>query len=95
MVGYHISSVITLFHSERPKLYANFFSYNPIARRKAKIVYNFALQNAIGLSFNVMGYRLSLQGSYVSGKCQGNLKVFKVRKLSGNFIIWQGKLNFC
>ena len=44
--------------------------------------------------FNVkyMGYG---QGSYASGKCQGNLKVFKVRELSGNFIICQGKLNFC
>ena len=35
------------------------------------------------------------QGSYASGKCQGNLKFFKVRELSGNFIICQGKLNFC
>ena len=34
-------------------------------------------------------------GSYVSGKCQGNLKFFKVRELSGNFIICQEKLNFC
>ena len=30
----------------------------------------------------------------MSGKCQGNLKFFKVRELSGNFIICQGKLNF-
>ena len=30
------------------------------------------------------------QGSYASGKCQGNLKFFKVRELSGNFIICQG-----
>ena len=36
-----------------------------------------------------------LQGSYASGKCQGNLKFFKVRELSGNFIICQGKMNFC
>ena len=35
------------------------------------------------------------RGSYASGKCQGNLKFFKVRELSGNFIICQGKLNFC
>ena len=35
------------------------------------------------------------QGSYASGKCRGNLKFFKVRELSGNFIICQGKLNFC
>ena len=35
-----------------------------------------------------------LQGTYASGKCQGNLKIFKVRELSGNFIICQGKLNF-
>ena len=26
---------------------------------------------------------------------QGNLKFFKVRELSGNFIICQGKMNFC
>ena len=36
-----------------------------------------------------------VQGSYASGKCQGNLKFFKVRELSGNFMICQGKLNFC
>ena len=36
-----------------------------------------------------------VQGSYASGKCQGNLKFFKIRELSGNFIISQGKLNFC
>ena len=36
-----------------------------------------------------------LQGTYALGKCQGNLKFFKVRELSGNFIICQGKLNFC
>ena len=35
------------------------------------------------------------QGSYASGKCQGNLKFFKVRELSGKFIICQGKLNVC
>ena len=40
-------------------------------------------------------YRIIRQGSYASGKCQGNLKFFKVRELSGNFIICQGKLNFC
>ena len=39
--------------------------------------------------------RKSGQGSYASGKCQGNLKFFKVRELSGNFIICPGKLNFC
>ena len=27
-----------------------------------------------------------IQGSYASGKCQGNLKFFKVRELSGNFM---------
>ena len=37
----------------------------------------------------------TVQGSYASGKCQGNFKFFKVRELSGNFIICQGKLNFC
>ena len=34
-----------------------------------------------------------LQGSYASGKCQGNLKFFKVRELSGNFMLCQGKMN--
>ena len=33
------------------------------------------------------------QGSYVSGKCQGNLNFFKVRELSGNFSVCQGKLD--
>ena len=28
-----------------------------------------------------------LQGSYASGKCQGNLIFFKVRELSGNFML--------
>ena len=36
-----------------------------------------------------------LQGSYASGKCQGNLNFFKVRELSGNFMLCQGKMNFC
>ena len=36
-----------------------------------------------------------LQGSYASGKCQGNLKFFKVRELSGNFMLFQGKMNVC
>ena len=35
----------------------------------------------------------SLQGSYASGKCQGNLNFFKVRELSGNFMLCQGKMN--
>ena len=30
-----------------------------------------------------------LQGSYASGKCQGNLNFFKVRELSGNFMLCQ------
>ena len=30
-----------------------------------------------------------IQGSYASGKCQGNLKKFKVRELSGNFMLCQ------
>ena len=38
---------------------------------------------------------LHCQGSYASGKCQGKLKIFKVRELSGYFIICLGKLNFC
>ena len=29
------------------------------------------------------------QGSYASGKCQGNLNFFKVRELSGNFMVCQ------
>ena len=33
------------------------------------------------------------QGSYASGKCQGNLNFFKVRELSGNFMLCQGKMN--
>ena len=28
-----------------------------------------------------------IQGSYASGKCQGNLNFFKVRELSGNFML--------
>ena len=35
------------------------------------------------------------QGSYASGKCQGNLNFFKVRELLGNFMLCQGKMNFC
>ena len=34
-----------------------------------------------------------VQGSYASGKCQGNLNFFKVRELSGNFMLCQGKMN--
>ena len=33
------------------------------------------------------------QGSYASGKCQGNFNFFKVRELSGNFMLCQGKMN--
>ena len=36
---------------------------------------------------------LMTQGSYASGKCQGNLNFFKVRELSGNFMWCQGKMN--
>ena len=43
----------------------------------------------------ILNGQTSFQGSYLSGKCQGNLKFFKVRELSGNFIICQRKLNFC
>ena len=39
-----------------------------------------------------MGQR-SKQGSYASGKCQGNLNFFKVREKSGNFMLCQGKMN--
>ena len=35
-----------------------------------------------------------MQGSYASGKCQGNLIFFKVRELSGNFMLCQGKIIF-
>ena len=31
----------------------------------------------------------------MSGKCQGNFKFFKVRELSGNFMLCQGKMNVC
>ena len=34
-----------------------------------------------------------IQGSYASGKCQGNLNFFKVRELSGYFMLCQGKMN--
>ena len=36
------------------------------------------------------------QGSYMSGKCQGNLILifFKVRELSGNSVMCQGKMKF-
>ena len=37
----------------------------------------------------------AFQGSYASGKCQGNLNFFKVRELSGNFMLCQGKMNVC
>ena len=30
----------------------------------------------------------------MSGKCQGNLNFFKVRELSGNSVMCQGKLKF-
>ena len=33
------------------------------------------------------------QGLYASGKCQGNFNFFKVRELSGNFMLCQGKMN--
>ena len=35
------------------------------------------------------------QGSYASGKCQGIFNFFKVRELSGNFMMCQGKVKFC
>ena len=35
------------------------------------------------------------QGSYASGKCQGIFYFFKVRELSGNFMMCQGKMKFC
>ena len=60
--------------------------FNPIALRMAKTLWSFGHSKC---------NRVILQGSYASGKCQGNLKFFKVRELSGNFIICQGKLNFC
>ena len=37
--------------------------------------------------------QILIQGSYASGKCQGNLNFFKVRELSGNFMLCQGKMN--
>ena len=47
-----------------------------------KIIYNFRLK--------IVAY---LQGSYASRKCQGNYNFFKVRELSGNFMLCQGKMN--
>ena len=38
-------------------------------------------------------FLLHTQGSYASGKCQGNLNFFKVRELSGNFMLCQGKMH--
>ena len=38
-------------------------------------------------------YKNIAQGSYASEKCQGNLNFFKVRELSGNFMLCQGKMN--
>ena len=35
------------------------------------------------------------QDSYISGKCQGNLDFFKVRELSGNYVMGQGRMKFC
>ena len=37
----------------------------------------------------------SIQGSYASRKCQGNLNFFKVRKLSVNSVWCPGKMKFC
>ena len=34
-------------------------------------------------------FKEHFQGSYASGKCQGNLNFFKVRELSGNFMLCQ------
>ena len=36
-----------------------------------------------------------IQGSYASGKYQGNFIFFKVRELSVNFMLCQGKMNVC
>ena len=38
------------------------------------------------VSFLLMAI-ISTQVSYASGKCEGNLKIFKVRELSGNFVL--------
>ena len=61
---------------------------NFCARKSKKI--SIVIKNVIWSEKTLM----HKQGSYASGKCQGNLKFFKVRELSGNFIICQGKLNF-
>ena len=47
--------------------------------------------------FKIAIYSLlnTVQGSYALGKCQGILIFFKVRELSGNFILCQGKMKFC
>ena len=59
------------------------------------ISYFIPLAHAAGKYLFLICLSVDTQGSYASVKCQGNLKIFKVRELSGNFIICQGKLNFC
>ena len=48
----------------------------------------------LGISYH-RKYRTNkaTQGSYASGKCQGNLNFFRVRELSGNFMFCHGKTN--
>ena len=36
-----------------------------------------------------------IQGSYTSGKYQGDLIFFKPKDLSGNSVMFQGKMKFC
>ena len=36
-----------------------------------------------------------VQGSYMPGKWQGNLDIFKVRELSGNYVMCQKRMKFC
>ena len=46
-----------------------------------------------GISKGIPSIPNTLQGSYASGKCQGKFIFFKVRELSGNFMLCQGKMN--
>ena len=46
-------------------------------------------RGAAGSSLTGVTVLCPLQGSYASGKCQGNFNFFKVRELSGNFMLCQ------
>ena len=62
-----------------------------IVIKKKFYLFFFPIENGV----HIGPYFLLEQGSYASGKCQGNLNFFKVREMSGNFMLCQGKMNFC